>query len=235
MIAAKYLTKQYGKHEVLHGLSFRANAGQVTLLIGANGVGKTTTLRILSGLLTPDGGDAFIGGRSIVRDRAAAQRSLSYLPQGVSFHPRLTCEAVLRFYAELRGVDRARVPELLERVGLSEQSSKRTGELSGGLRQRLGLAVLLLADAPVLLLDEPGLSLDPDWRARLQEILQREAARGKAVLVATHLLGEWEGVAHRALLCQRGGTVTEIDSLHLREEFAGTYDSSLTSPFASSL
>jgi heme ABC exporter ATP-binding subunit CcmA len=235
MITAKNLSKRYGKQEVLHGLSFTAHAGQVTLLIGANGVGKTTTLRILTGLLAPDAGDAFIGGCSIVRCRDAAQMALSYLPQGVAFHPRLTCEAVLRFYAELRGVDRARVSALLETVGLAEQRTKRTGELSGGLRQRLGLAVLLLADAPVLMLDEPGLSLDPEWRARLQEILQHEAARGKAVLVATHLLAEWEGVAHRALLCQRGGTVSEIDSLHLREEFACASDSAPTSPLTAAV
>jgi len=224
MITAKNLSKRYGRHEVLHGLSFQAHAGQVTLLIGANGVGKTTTLRILSGLLTPDDGDALIGNRSIVRERTAAQETLSYLPQGVSFHPRLTCAAVLRFYADLRGADPAQVGALLDRVGLAAHAAKRTGELSGGLRQRLGLAVLLLPDAPVLLLDEPGLSLDPDWRAHLQGILQREAARGKAVLVATHLLAEWEGVAHRALLCQRGGTVAEIDPQRLRDEFAGSTD-----------
>lgn len=222
MIAAKKLIKRYGTHEVLHGLSFTARAGQVTLLIGSNGVGKTTTLRILSGLLAPDAGDAFIGGCSILRDRDRAQAELSYLPQGVAFHPRLTCEGVMRFYAELRGIDRSRVRSLLKTVGLADRATKQTGELSGGLRQRLGLAVLLLSDAPVLLLDEPGLSLDPDWRAHLQEILQREAARGKAVLVATHLLAEWEGVAHRALLCQRGGTVGEIDPQRLRDEFAGT-------------
>ncbi|MHA3774378.1 heme ABC exporter ATP-binding protein CcmA [Verrucomicrobiota bacterium sgz303538] len=219
MIEVRNLSKAYGNQEVLHGLSFMARPGEITLLLGANGVGKTTTLRILAGLLRPDFGDALIGSQSIVRNRVAAQRNLSYLPQDVTFHPRLHCESVLQFYADLRGISRDVVPKLLERVGLVESARKQSTQLSGGLRQRLGLAVLLLPDAPVLLLDEPGVSLDPDWRLRLQEQLQEEAARGKTVLVTTHLLAEWEGVAHRSLLCERG-KVVEVDPFRLREEFS---------------
>ena len=219
MIQVKQLAKRYGAQEILHGLSFSAYPSQITLFLGENGVGKTTTLRILSGLMRPDSGDACISGHSIVRDRSDAQRLLSYLPQGTAFHPKLSCEAVLRFYAELRGVpfrkgnagDRARRP--LRGSSQAEWSALR------GLRQRLGLGVLLLADAPVLLLDEPGLSLDPEWRSQLQTILQEEASSGKTVLVTTHLLAEWEGAAHRALLCQKGGAVTEIDPHRLRDEF----------------
>ena len=218
MIHVRNLSKRYGTQEVLHGLSFSARPGEITLLLGANGVGKTTTLRILSGLLRPDTGDAMIGDRSIVTERVAAQRLLSYLPQDVTFHPRLSCEALLRFYADLRGVSRGGVPRMLDRVGLTMDARKPSGHLSGGLRQRLGLAVLLLPDAPVLLLDEPGVSLDPDWRVRLQELLQAEALKGKTILVTTHLLAEWEGVAHRSLLCHHG-KVSEIDPQRLRDGF----------------
>jgi heme ABC exporter ATP-binding subunit CcmA len=205
---------------VLNGLHFHAERGHVTLLVGANGVGKTTTLRILSGLMAPDHGDATIAGQSIVRDRRRAQAELSYLPQTIAFHPRLTCDALLRFYAGLRGVSPATIAPILDRVGLTPHAHKPAGQLSGGTRQRLGLGVFLLADAPILLLDEPGLSLDPEWRDRLVEILQAEAQRGKTVLITTHLLAEWEGVANRALLCHYGGRVTEIDPQHLRAEFA---------------
>lgn len=227
MIHVRNLTKRYTAHAVLEGLSFNANPDQVTLLVGANGVGKTTTLRILSGLMHPDAGDAFILGRSIVRERRFAQARLSYLPQVIAFHPRLTCEAVLGFYADLRGIARRGIPEILNRVGLAAHARKPAGQLSGGLRQRLGLGVFLLPDAPVLLLDEPGLSLDPEWRDRLVEILQAEAQRGKTVLVTTHLLAEWEGVANRALLCRPGGVVTEIDPQHLRAEFTSLATSRL--------
>lgn len=220
MIQVKNLCKSYSDHEILNGLSLTAAPGHVTLLLGANGVGKTTTLRILSGLLQPDAGDALIGGYSIVRDRRHAQAQLSYLPQTIVFQPRLTCEALLRFYADIRGISRERIPVVLDRVGLHAHAHKYAGQLSGGLRQRLGLGIFLLPDAPVLLLDEPGLSLDPEWRDRLVEILQDEAQSGKTVLITTHLLAEWEGVANRALLCHNGGKVTVIDPQHLRAEFA---------------
>ena len=96
---------------------------------------------------------------------------------------------------------------------------ERTGELSGGMRQRLGLALLLLADAPVLLLDEPGLSLDPGWRTRLQEILREKTARGHAILVTTHLIAEWNKVAHRCLLCRDGQIERELDPTNLPHNF----------------
>lgn len=219
MITAQNLTRRYGRQEVLQGISFAAEPGAITLLVGANGVGKTTTMHILSGLFRPDAGDAFIHGKSIVRDRMAAQRNLSFLPQGVAFHPQLSCGAVLRFYASLRGVDRSRIEMTLRLIGLGDEMKKNTGKLSGGLRQRLGLGVLLLPDAPVLLLDEPGLSLDPEWRERLKELLKAEAQRGKTVLVTTHLLGEWEGTADRCLLVWRGGSVSELNPARIREEF----------------
>lgn len=219
MIAAQNLVKRYGRQEVLQGISFTAGPGNITLLVGANGVGKTTTMRILSGLFRPDSGDALIGGKSIVRERIDAQRNLSFLPQGVAFHPQLSCEAVLRFYASLRGVDKSRIEPMLQLIGLTGEAKKITGKLSGGLRQRLGLGVLLLPDAPVLLLDEPGLSLDPEWRERLKQMLKAEAERGKTVLVTTHLLAEWEGTADRCLLVRKGGSVSELNPARIREEF----------------
>lgn len=220
MIVADHLTKHYDRTPVLRGLSFRIEPGAVTLLVGANGAGKTTTLRILAGLSRAEGGDALIDGTSILHDRIAAQRKLSYLPQGVAFHPRLTCRALLRFYARLRGCPRARANEMLELAGLALHADKRSGALSGGLRQRLGLALLLLPDAPVLLLDEPGLSLDPEWRVHLQTLLAAEARRGRTVLVTTHLLAEWEGAADRCLLCRDGRIASEIDPHNLRTAFA---------------
>ena len=107
-------------------------------------------------------------------------------------------------------------------AGLREFERLPTGELSGGTRQRLGLALLLLPDAPVLLLDEPGLSLDPGWRKRLQETLRFEAERGKAVLVTTHLIAEWNNVAHRCLLCRDGAIERELDPSDLPHDFDET-------------
>ncbi len=221
MIAAHALCKAYAPgHPVLERLSFEVRQGELALLVGANGVGKSTTLRLLCGLLRPDSGEVRIGGHSLQTARMAALGALAYLPQQIAFHPRLTCEAVLAFYLGLRGGGgRARVAELLELVGLSAEARKQTHALSGGLRQRLGLAVLLAPEAPVLLLDEPGLSLDPLWRERLKHLLQAEARRGRTILVATHLLAEWEGVADRALQLCPGGGAREVDPAHLRGAF----------------
>lgn len=160
MISAAKLRKHYGKTLVLRDLSFSARAGEITLLVGANGVGKTTTLKILAGLARADGGSARIGAFDVLRERIEAQRVLSYLPQRPNFHARLTCAQILRFYARARGLVISRCDVVLDRAGLREFQNMRTAALSGGTRQRLGLALLLLPDAPALLLDEPGLSLD---------------------------------------------------------------------------
>lgn len=219
MISVKALSKTYQRRTILDRLQFEARRGDVTLLIGSNGAGKTTLLKVLAGIVRPDSGNALISGIDIVGNRISAQRCLSFLPQEVNFDPRLHARQLLAFYARLRGVSNDRIDVVLELVGLREQSNKRVGELSGGMRQRLGLAVMLLPDTPVLLLDEPGLSLDPQWRRQLQQILRDESRQGKAILVATHLLGEWEGISDRVLLCRDGVVEREIDPHRLREQF----------------
>jgi len=220
MIVAENLLKSYRGNPVLRGLSFEAAAGAVTLLVGSNGAGKTTTLRILSGVSRPDAGGVRISGVDLLRHRQKAQEHLSFLPQSVAFHPGLTCRQVVRFYARLRRQSLARADEMLAVMGLEAEAEKPTRLLSGGLRQRLGLAVLFLPDADALLLDEPGLSLDPEWRERLQELLRQEAARGKTILVTSHLLAEWEGASDRCLLCREGRLEGELNPAHLRKEFA---------------
>lgn len=219
MISTENLIKSYGGKAVLRGLSLEARPGEITLLVGPNAAGKSTTMKILAGLIRPDGGRARIDGFDIVEQRIAAQRRLGYLPQSPNFHPRLTCMEILRFYARLHDVALSRCQAMLELAGLRECERTRTGVLSGGMRQRLGLALLLLPDAPVLLLDEPGLSLDPSWRQRLQDMLRSDAGRGKTVLVTTHLIREWNNVAHRCLLCRDGKIQRELDPTDLPHTF----------------
>jgi len=219
MITIDNLIKSYGRKPVLHGISFRATRGEVTLMVGPNGAGKSTTVKVLAGLTRPDAGVVRVNGFEIVDQRIQAQRALAYLPQRPSFHPQLTCIEVLRFYARLRGVSESRCHAMLSLTGLSEVAREQTQKLSGGMRQRLGIAYLLLADAPVLLLDEPGLSLDPGWRKRLQETLHFEAERGKTVLVTTHLIAEWNNVADRCLLCRDGVIDRELDPTNLPGDF----------------
>ncbi len=219
MITVENLTKSYGRKLVLRGISLQAEPGKITLLVGPNGAGKSTLMKVLAGLIQPDGGRVGVNHFDIASERREAQRSLAYLPQSPRFHPRLNCIEILRFYARLRGVAQERCRSVLDLTALGDFARVRTGALSGGTRQRLGLALLLLADAPVLLLDEPGLSLDPGWRKRLQDTLQFESQRGKTVLVSTHLVAEWNEVADRCLLCRDGAIERELDPTDLPHDF----------------
>ncbi|MFT3870383.1 MAG: heme ABC exporter ATP-binding protein CcmA [Nibricoccus sp.] len=223
MILTRNLRKSFGSKAVLTGLDFDAEPGAITLMVGNNGAGKTTAMRLLAGLAKPDGGTIAIAGHDMKTARSEALAHLSFLPQAPRFHPRLTAAQVANFYGQLRDHNKNASLAALESWGLFEFKHVPTGKLSGGLRQRLALAVFVLAEAPVLLLDEPGLSLDPEWRMRLQQFLSSEAARGRTVLVATHLLGEWEGKAHRCLLVENGRCTREIQPNRLRDAF---FDSS---------
>jgi len=215
MIDVTRLSKSYGDHTVLDGASFSVAPGSVAALVGPNGSGKTTTLHVLAGLATPDAGTAAVAGHDVASDpprRLSGQTHLAFLPQDVRFHEALTPRQVLRFYAGLRDGAPApdRIDTLLDRVALLDAADRRCGALSGGMRQRLGLAVLEGTDAPVLLLDEPALSLDPEWRGVLMERLRTRADEGATVLLATHLLDVWAPIVDRLLRCEEG-RVREVD------------------------
>lgn len=222
MILTSQIRKRYGSRRVLDGLDLAVHPGSITLLVGANGAGKTTTLRLIAGLSSPDSGSISIAGHDLCDDRRGALAHLSFLPQSPRFHPRLTAAQTATFYARLRGRPNADALAALDEWGVYDHAHVATAKLSGGLRQRLALAIFALADAPVLLLDEPGLSLDPHWRETLQHFLRRQAARGRTVLIATHLLGEWDGRSDRCILVEDGRAHGEIPPDRLRARFART-------------
>jgi len=197
-IAAGELTKRYGRREALRGVSFEAGAGEVVAVIGPNGAGKTTLLSILAGIQPPTSGTVSRGPREV-----------GWVPQSPAVYAKLSVAENLRLFARLEKVDDpdAAVTAMLAQTGLADRAGDQLGELSGGNRQRVNIAVGLLADPPVLALDEPSSSLDPRQRERLWEFIGALAARGTAVVFSTHNVGEAERYADRVLVLADGAAL----------------------------
>lgn len=224
MIELENIRLALDRKPVLRGFDLQAETGLLTLMVGPNGAGKSSSLKVASGLWKPSSGSIRVDGLDLSANPGKANRLVGYLPQSPAFHPRLKTFQVARFYASLEGRPADEADAAIELFGLDLHATQPTGKLSGGLRQRLGLAVLSLSRAPVLLLDEPGLSLDPLWRERLHGWLNEESRTGRTILVATHLLGEWEGRADACYLCSYGRVVGQLDPANLQHGFPASLD-----------
>jgi ABC-2 type transport system ATP-binding protein len=196
MIGAEGVTKRFGAQEALRGVSFRARAGERLAVIGPNGAGKTTLLSILGGLAEPT------SGRVLAPDGGA----VGWVPQQLAVYGRLSVAENLRLFARLERVadPGAAVDRALAETGLAERAGDELGTLSGGNRQRVNIAIGLLADPPVLLLDEPSSALDPRHRQRVWRFLDDKAASGTTILFATHDLAEAARHADRVLVLADG-------------------------------
>jgi ABC-2 type transport system ATP-binding protein len=188
-IEIENLTKRFGAVHAVTDLSFTVEAGRVTGFLGPNGAGKSTTLRMLLGLIHPNAGSASFGGRRYEQLDHPSSRVGAVL-EDASFHPGRSGRNHLRVLAAAGRHPRGRVDEVLEQVGLSAAASRRVKGYSMGMRQRLAIAAALLGDPGVLILDEPANGLDPPGIRWMRELLRDQAARGRAVLVSSHLLSE---------------------------------------------
>jgi ABC-2 type transport system ATP-binding protein len=205
-ISARGLHKRYGRQVALAGLDLDVLPGHVVGLLGPNGAGKTTTVKILTGLVMPTGGRAALFGVPVADP--AARRRLGYLPEHFRFPVWLTGLQLLAYHARLAGRDprrdRARLYELLERVGLEGRGDERIGAYSKGMTQRLGLAQALVGEPDVVLLDEPTSAMDPLGRREIRELIRELASGGVAVLLNSHLLSEVELVCDHVVVIDRG-------------------------------
>jgi ABC-2 type transport system ATP-binding protein len=197
------LTKEFGRMTAVRDMSFTAPAGKVTAFLGPNGSGKTTTLRMVLGLVRPTAGQALIGGVPYGR-LAQPRRQVGALLEATSFHPGRRARDHLRVLAAAGGIPGRRVDEVLGQVDLAGHAERRVREFSLGMRQRLGIAAALLGDPAVLMLDEPANGLDPAGHAWLRGLLRGLAAEGHTVLVATHLLSEVAQTADHVLVVSAG-------------------------------
>jgi ABC-2 type transport system ATP-binding protein len=210
VISARGLTKRYGAVLAVDDLSFDVTPGAVTGFLGANGAGKSTTMRMVLGLDTPTAGTATVSGRAY-RDLPSPLREVGALLDPRCMHPGRSARAHLRWMADAAGIGRARVEEVLELVGVREAADRRVGTFSLGMRQRVGIAGALLGDPAVLLLDEPLNGLDPEGIRWVRALLQGLAREGRTVLVSSHLLHEMEHVAQRVVVIAHGRLVDVLD------------------------
>jgi ABC-2 type transport system ATP-binding protein len=207
-IEIRGLSKQFGPVEAVSGLTFSVEPGSVTGFLGPNGAGKTTTLRMLLGLVRPSAGTATIGGSSY-RDLDNPLSMVGTALEAASFHPGRTARSHLAVYAAAAGIPRTRVGAVLELVGLGTYGDRRVGGYSLGMRQRLGLAMALLGDPKVLVLDEPVNGLDPEGIRWIRTFLRELAAEGRTVLVSSHLLSEVQQSVDRLVVISKGRLVYE--------------------------
>jgi ABC-2 type transport system ATP-binding protein len=206
-ILAEGLTKSFPGVRAVDGLSFDVRAGEIFGLVGPDGAGKTTTLRMLAGIMPIDAGNATVAGFDVARDPEGAKHGLSYMPQRFGLYEDLTVDENIRFYADLFGVKKAeraeRSTQLLQAAGMSEFRERMAGKLSGGMKQKLGLVCALIHRPKVILLDEPTTGVDPVSRRDFWRILYELAAEGVAILTSTAYLDEAER-CHRVLLLHQG-------------------------------
>ena len=202
-VEVRDLTKTFGRVTAVRGMSFTAPAGQVTGFLGPNGSGKTTTLRIVLGLVRADAGAALIGGVPYGR-LAQPRRMVGAMLEATGFHPGRRARDHLRVLAGAAGIPGRRVDEVLDQVGLAPAARHRVREFSLGMRQRLGLAAALLGDPAVLLLDEPANGLDPGGIAWLRGLLRGLADEGRTVIVASHVLSEVAQTVDRVVIVSSG-------------------------------
>jgi ABC-type multidrug transport system ATPase subunit len=219
VVEVREITKSYGGIRAIDGMSFDVEAGQAVALLGPNGSGKTTTLRSVAGLLRPDGGTIRVCGVDLRHDYRRARQQFSYLPQQANFPANVTAREVVEFHARLRGIRGERVVVALREAGISESDEGRmVGELSGGMRQRLSLAVAGIPPVPLLLLDEPTANLDPEAALRLRELARRWRDEGRSLLFATHVLTDVEELADKVVVLVSGRPVAELNVPDLRAD-----------------
>lgn len=209
------VTKAYGKFNAISDASCVLNAGENIALVGHNGAGKTTMIKLMLGLIRPTCGTVQVLGEDPAAGQFAARRKLGYLPEHVAFNMALTGRETLTFYARLKAVGLKEIAPLLDHVGLSHAADRRIGTYSKGMRQRLGLAQALLGKPSVLLLDEPTTGLDPALRQNFYDLLETMRADGTTILMSSHALTELENRVGRVIIANRGKIIADgsIDEL----------------------
>jgi ABC-2 type transport system ATP-binding protein len=222
MIKVSGLTKDYGARRAIQNLSFDAQQGEIVGFLGPNGAGKTTTMRILTGYMPPTDGEAIVAGYDVVEESLEVRKRVGYLPETVPLYTDMVVFDYLKFMGELRKIPNVddRVDEVLDMVALGDRANGYIGNLSKGMRQRVGLAQALLHRPEVLILDEPTIGLDPGQVVEVRQLI-REIGKERTVLLSTHLLNEAQNICDRVLIINKGKIVAEDTTENLQARLIG--------------
>ena len=225
MIRADKLTKNYGFHRAVDSVSFEVEQGDIVGLLGPNGSGKTTVMRMLTGFFAPTSGSCQIAGVDVQEDPLEVRRRIGYLPERVALYPDISVRRYLAFVARIHGVRgfgavRSQVGEAMEQCGLTHVASKFIGHLSRGYRQRVGIAQAVIHRPSVLILDEPTVGLDPRQIVEIRELI-RELAGETTVLLSTHILPEVSVTCRRVLILDHGKLIAEDTADGLMKKTVG--------------
>ena len=200
--------KRYGKAVVVDGIDLQVHGGECFVLVGHNGAGKTTIMKLMLGLTRPSNGQVRVMGKDPAsRAFATRRQTLGYLPENAAFYPHMTGLELLGYYARLKNLPATEVHQRLEQVGLHEAATRRLNTYSKGMRQRLGLAQAILGTPELLFLDEPTTGLDPLLRRDFYQIISDLRARGSTVVISSHALNEIEAQADRIAIIKHGRLV----------------------------
>ena len=217
------LTRRFGAFVAVDHLTFDVRQGEIFGFLGSNGAGKSTTIRMLCGLLKPTSGTATVGGVDVSRDPEGVKRRIGYMSQRFSLYERLTVDQNIRFFAGIYGLDAARLDTrrrfVIEMAGLEGREQTRTGDLAGGWRQRLALGCAILHEPPIVFLDEPTGGVDPLSRRQFWNLIDHLSASGVTVLVTTHYLDEAEH-CHRIAIIHAGRLAAIGSTDELKRVFA---------------
>ncbi|HEX9896768.1 MAG TPA: ATP-binding cassette domain-containing protein [Dehalococcoidales bacterium] len=212
MIRVQNLTKYYGERLAVDNISFNVGKGEIVGLLGPNAAGKTTTMRILTGFLTPTKGDAFIADHNMATDSLEGRRHIGYMPESIPLYTDMKVRDYLDFFGRIRGLDvkqtRARINEVVQICHLEEYIDVIIDKLSRGFRQRVGIAQAIIHNPDVLILDEPTIGIDPIQVAQTRNLI-KELGKDHTVLISTHILPEVSIICERVIIIHRGKIVAE--------------------------
>jgi ABC-2 type transport system ATP-binding protein len=210
-IQVSNVTRLYGTQKAVDNISFTVANGEIVGFLGPNGAGKSTTMKMVTGYLEPTQGDLTVSGINVKTYPLEAKKKIGYLPEANPLYYDMYVREYLEFVADIHKAKRTRIEEIIKAVGLTPESRKKTGQLSKGYKQRVGLAAAIIHDPEVLILDEPTTGLDPNQILEIRELI-RQLGRNKTVLFSTHILQEVEALCDRIIIINKGTLVAD-DSL----------------------